>query len=117
MPPSWRLSDHVVTAGLRGLLFGSLRQASATNPVKFPANLRYRTDQGLPREQSPWSQVPSGRWVPGLAQHIPMNGSSVERLIIMYPIAARQCGLTSPAMATVVSCLIHVLAGGLRMHG
>ena len=38
-PPSWKLADQVITAGLRGILFPSLRHAGGTNLVVFPANL------------------------------------------------------------------------------
>ncbi|WP_292242256.1 RES domain-containing protein [Mesorhizobium sp.] len=39
VPPSWKLADLVITAGLRGILFPSLRHAGGTNLIIFPANL------------------------------------------------------------------------------
>lgn len=39
VPPSWKLADLVITAGIRGILFPSLRHAGGTNLVIFPANL------------------------------------------------------------------------------
>lgn len=39
VPPSWTLADLVIIAGLRGILFPSLRHAGGTNLVIFPANL------------------------------------------------------------------------------
>lgn len=38
-PPSWKLANQVITAGLRGILFPSLRHAGGTNLVIFLANL------------------------------------------------------------------------------
>lgn len=36
VPPSWKLADVVITAGLRGILSPSLRHAGGTNLVIFP---------------------------------------------------------------------------------
>ncbi|MGR7993527.1 RES family NAD+ phosphorylase [Xanthobacter sp. ZOL 2024] len=62
VPPSWKLADRVITAGLRGILFPSLRHAGGTNLVIFPANLLaddtvmvHDPDHRLPRDQSSWS--------------------------------------------------------------
>ena len=62
IPPSWKLADLVITAGLRGLLFPSLRHAGGTNLVIFPANLVehdrvevHDPDHRLPHDQSSWS--------------------------------------------------------------
>lgn len=62
IPPSWRLADQVITAGLRGILFPSLRHAGGTNLVIFPANLLkadriavHDPDRRLPQDQSSWS--------------------------------------------------------------
>ncbi len=62
IPPSWLISDSLIKAGHRGLLFPSLRHAGGTNLVVFNANLT-RTDSIavhdpdglLPRDQSSWS--------------------------------------------------------------
>jgi len=61
VPPSWKLADKVISAGLRGLLFPSLRHAGGTNLVIFPANLIadddvhvHDPDNRLPRDQSSW---------------------------------------------------------------
>jgi RES domain-containing protein len=61
VPPSWKLADQVITAGIRGLLFPSLRHAGGTNLVVFPANLIegdkievHDPDHRLPRDQSSW---------------------------------------------------------------
>lgn len=61
VPPSWRLADEVITAGLRGILFPSLRHAGGTNLVVFPANLLqgdtvevHDPDHRLPHDQSSW---------------------------------------------------------------
>ena len=58
-PPSWKLADRIITAGMRGLLFPSLRHAGGTNLVIFPANLLdgdrvdvHDPDQRLPRSQA-----------------------------------------------------------------
>jgi len=60
-PPSWKLADLVITAGLRGILFPSLRHTGGTNLVVFPANLAegdhvevHDPDDRLPRNQSSW---------------------------------------------------------------
>lgn len=60
-PPSWTLSDTLIAAGRRGLLFPSLRHAGGTNLVVFNANLTaddnievYDPDGRLPRDQSSW---------------------------------------------------------------
>lgn len=60
-PPSWILSDTLIAAGRRGLLFPSLRHAGGTNLVVFNANLTaddnievYDPDGRLPRDQSSW---------------------------------------------------------------
>lgn len=60
-PPSWKLADQVITAGMQGILFPSLRHAGGTNLVIFPANLRggdkvevHDPDQRLPRNQASW---------------------------------------------------------------
>ncbi|MFD2029125.1 RES family NAD+ phosphorylase [Ancylobacter dichloromethanicus] len=62
VPPSWKLADRVITAGLRGILFPSLRHAGGTNLVIFPANLFtddtvmvHDPDHRLPQDQSSWS--------------------------------------------------------------
>ena len=61
IPPSWKLADEVITAGLRGILFPSLRHAGGTNLVIFPANLVdgdyvavHDPDHHLPQDQSSW---------------------------------------------------------------
>ena len=61
VPPSWKLADQIITAGMRGLLFPSLRHAGGTNLVIFPANLLdgdqvevHDPDQRLPRNQASW---------------------------------------------------------------
>jgi len=61
IPPSWKLADLVITAGLRGILFPSLRHAGGTNLVVFPANLLdgdkvavHDPDHRLPQNQSSW---------------------------------------------------------------
>ncbi|MDZ4055445.1 MAG: RES domain-containing protein [Polynucleobacter sp.] len=61
VPPSWKLADRVITAGLRGILFPSLRHAGGTNLVIFPANLLaddtvmvHDPDHQLPKDQSSW---------------------------------------------------------------
>lgn len=60
-PPSWNLSDVVITAGCRGLLFPSLQHAGGTNLIVFNANLTaddkievHDPDGRLPRDQSSW---------------------------------------------------------------
>jgi len=60
-PPSWKLADEVISAGLRGILFPSLRHAGGTNLVVYPANLVagdsvvvHDPDGRLPRDQSSW---------------------------------------------------------------
>ena len=60
-PPSWHLSDAVITAGYRGLLFPSLQHAGGTNLVIFKANLAdgdsvkvHDPDGRLPLDQSSW---------------------------------------------------------------
>lgn len=62
VPPSWTVADVVISKGLRGILFPSLRHAGGTNLVVFPANLTagdsivvHDPDQRLPRDQSSWS--------------------------------------------------------------
>nr|WP_292681982.1 RES family NAD+ phosphorylase [Mesorhizobium sp.] len=62
IPPSWKLADLIITAGLRGILFPSLRHAGGTNLVIFPANLvdgdhvaAHDPDDRLPHDQSSWS--------------------------------------------------------------
>lgn len=62
VPSSWKLADTVITAGLRGILFPSLRHAGGTNLVIFPANLFegdqvavHDPDHLLPYDQSSWS--------------------------------------------------------------
>lgn len=61
IPPSWKLADLAITAGLRGILFPSLRYAGGTNLVIFPANLVegdkvtvHDPDHRLPPNQSSW---------------------------------------------------------------
>jgi RES domain-containing protein len=61
VPPSWKLADQIITAGMRGLLFPSLRHAGGTNLVIFPANLLdgdkvevHDPDHRLPRDQASW---------------------------------------------------------------
>lgn len=60
-PPSWKLADLVITAGIRGILFLSLRHAGGTILVIFPANLVegdnitvHDPDHRLPQDQSSW---------------------------------------------------------------
>lgn len=60
-PPSWVLSDAVITAGHRGILFPSLRHAGGANLVVFTANLTdgdkvevHDPEGRLPRDQSSW---------------------------------------------------------------
>jgi RES domain-containing protein len=60
-PPSWLLSDALVTAGHPGLLFPSLQHAGGTNLVVFKANLPdakgvsvHDPDGRLPLDQSSW---------------------------------------------------------------
>ena len=62
VPPSWKLADRIITAGMRGLLFPSLRHAGGTNLVIFPANLLgsdevdvHDPDHRLPRNQASWT--------------------------------------------------------------
>lgn len=61
VPPSWQLADAVITSGLRGILFPSLRHPGGTNLVLYPANLIegdriavHDPDRRLPRDQSSW---------------------------------------------------------------
>lgn len=61
VPPSWVLADKVIEAGMRGILFPSLRHAGGTNLVVFPANLLdsdkvevHDPDSRLPRSQASW---------------------------------------------------------------
>lgn len=61
IPPPWKLADLVITAGVRGILFPSLRHAGGTNLVVFPANLVdgdkvavHDPDRRLPQNQSSW---------------------------------------------------------------
>lgn len=61
VPPSWTLADTVIAAGLRGIVFPSLRHAGGTNLVVFSANLAsgdsvavHDPDHRLPRDQSSW---------------------------------------------------------------
>jgi RES domain-containing protein len=61
VPPSWKIADTVISSGLRGLLFPSLRHAGGTNLVLFPANLTsadsvavHDPDGRLPKDQSSW---------------------------------------------------------------
>ncbi|MGD9710631.1 MAG: RES family NAD+ phosphorylase [Thermomicrobiales bacterium] len=61
IPPSWKLADRVITAGLRGIMFPSLQHAGGTNLVIFPANLVegdqvtvHDPDHRLPHDQSSW---------------------------------------------------------------
>jgi RES domain-containing protein len=61
VPASWLLADTVITAGLGGILFPSLRHTGGTNLVVFPANLTDRDrlevhdpDHRLPHDQSSW---------------------------------------------------------------
>jgi RES domain-containing protein len=60
-PPSWRLSDKLISAGRRGLLFPSLQHAGGTNLVIFIASLAasdsveaHDPDRRLPGDQSSW---------------------------------------------------------------
>ncbi|MEI9420556.1 RES family NAD+ phosphorylase [Mesorhizobium sp. Cs1299R1N1] len=62
IPPSWKLADMVITTGLRGILFPSLRHAGGTNLAIFPASLVdgdhvtvHDPEQRLPHDQSSWS--------------------------------------------------------------
>jgi hypothetical protein len=53
IPSSWKLADLVITAGLRGILFPSLRHAGGINLVIFPGqSCRRRSSRG-PRAQLP----------------------------------------------------------------
>lgn len=61
IPSSWKLADLVITTGLRGTLFPSLRHAGGTNLVIFSANLVegdkvavHDPDHRLPNDQSSW---------------------------------------------------------------
>ncbi len=61
IPSSWKLADLVITAGLRGILFPSLRHAGGTDLVVFPANLVdgdkiavHDSEHRLPQNQSSW---------------------------------------------------------------
>jgi RES domain-containing protein len=61
IPPSWTLSDKLITAGCRGLLFPSLQHIGGTNLVVFNANLTsgdsvkvHDPDGRLPKNQSSW---------------------------------------------------------------
>lgn len=61
VPPSWRLADEMITAGVRGLLFPSTRHPSGTNLVLYPQNLTpgdtikvYDPDGRLPVDQLSW---------------------------------------------------------------
>ncbi|WP_323806068.1 RES family NAD+ phosphorylase [Mesorhizobium sp. AR02] len=61
IPSSWKLADLVITAGLGGILFPSLRHAGGTNLVIFPANFVkgdhvavHEPDHRLPHDQSSW---------------------------------------------------------------
>lgn len=63
VPPSWKLADIVISSGLRGLLFPSLRHAGGTNLVVFSANLTnadsvkvHDPDGRLPKDQSSWRE-------------------------------------------------------------
>jgi RES domain-containing protein len=65
IPPSWSISDQLITAGFRGLLFPSLRHAGGTNLVIFSANLTaadvvevHDPEGFLPRDQSSWPPYP-----------------------------------------------------------
>lgn len=60
-PPSWELADVVLSSGLSGILFPSLRHPGGTNLVVFPANRSandsvavHDPDGLLPRDQSSW---------------------------------------------------------------
>nr|WP_295105803.1 RES domain-containing protein [uncultured Caulobacter sp.] len=60
-PPSWLLADNLVTAGVKGLLFPSLRHAGGVNLVVFLANLDagdrvevHDPDHRLPRNPASW---------------------------------------------------------------
>jgi len=62
IPPSWLLSDAVIEAGHRGILFPSLQHPGGTNLVIFNANLTtsdklevHDPDGRLPLDQSSWS--------------------------------------------------------------
>ena len=64
IPPSWLLSDGLIEAGCRGLLFPSLQHAGGVNLVVFTANLTkvdkvavYDPDGHLPQDQSSWPTV------------------------------------------------------------
>ena len=61
-PPSWMLSDALMTAGHPGLLFPSLQHAGGTNLVIFNANLHdalcvraHDPDGRLPKDQKSWT--------------------------------------------------------------
>ncbi|MFK4259389.1 RES family NAD+ phosphorylase [Agrobacterium tumefaciens] len=61
IPVSWKLSDIVISAGYKGILFPSLRHAGGTNLVVFSANLIgddtvevHDPDGRLPKDQSSW---------------------------------------------------------------
>ncbi|WP_307877456.1 MULTISPECIES: RES family NAD+ phosphorylase [unclassified Rhizobium] len=62
IPASWKLSDIVISAGYKGILFPSLRHAGGTNLVVFNANLTnddtvdvHDPDGRLPKDQSSWT--------------------------------------------------------------
>lgn len=61
-PPTWRIGDALVRAGVKGLLFPSYRQSGGTNLVLFCANLSetdlvapYDPESRLPRDRRSWT--------------------------------------------------------------
>ncbi|AZO69466.1 RES domain-containing protein [Mesorhizobium sp. M6A.T.Ce.TU.002.03.1.1] len=92
-PPSWKLADVVITAGLRGILFPSLRHAGGTNLVIFPANLVDRDKAVGSRFRSPatarpvvlvlshrlslWSQRDNAR-----SRHLVLND-----IVLVFPVS------------------------------
>lgn len=61
IPPSWKFADLVITARIARHLLPSLRRASGTNLVIFPANIVdgdqiavHDPDHHLPHDQSSW---------------------------------------------------------------
>jgi len=61
IPPSWKIADSIISSGMRGLLFPSLRHAGGINLVIFSANLTsvdavevHDPNGQLPRDQSSW---------------------------------------------------------------
>jgi RES domain-containing protein len=64
-PPSWELADDLISDGVAGLLFPSLRNRGGTNLVLFLGNLTgpdevtvHDPDDDLPMDQSSWRSLP-----------------------------------------------------------